>query len=151
LADTTVDQARACPLAGEVLFQLPDDVGVQAGGQVGEGGQLDGLAQELRIGHAFRIDPGNEQADLRKHLNESLLGKEDEAFAYGRAAYAERGGQIILRQGPRLAAAPTSTPCDGSFRTRRDGWCASDPGHPSRHPLPLTCLETAACIPVLTF
>ena len=45
-----------------------------------------------------RVDARDERADLREHLNQALLGQQDQALPHRRPAHAECGGQLVLRQ-----------------------------------------------------
>ena len=134
--------------------------GVQHRGQVVECGQLDGLAEELGVGDPVRVHAGHERPDLREHLNEALVGQQDQAFPHRCPAHAEGGGQLVLRQrGPgrqlqRQHLAPQRLVHDAAVRAS----AVSAAWPPSRQPatstpaldvLPDRCLYTSTDTPEL--
>ena len=67
--------------------------------QRGDKGELDGLPDELRVGHLPHVDPGDERAELREDLHEVLVGEQDEALSHRGARHRQLRGEVVLRQG----------------------------------------------------
>ncbi len=86
-------------LTAQVLAQQRDQLGVGLVRNIFQGGQFHRLAQELGVGHAGRVDPGDEGADLGEDLHQALFGQQDHALAHRCAGDPHLGGQVVLRQG----------------------------------------------------
>ncbi len=83
-------------LGDEVLLEpLEVLVGHAAGGGAHRGA-LERLADELRVGDRARGDGGDERAELRHDLDEAIVAQALQRLAHGRAADAERRGELVL-------------------------------------------------------
>ncbi len=123
-------------LEAEVRAPLPLEVGQQVPDHgVVQRRELDGLTQEPRVRDALRVDPRDERADLREHLDQALVRQQDQAFAHRRPADAEARGRLVpveaapvlesddvpVAEGAALAARLASGGPDRRRRARRGG------------------------------
>jgi hypothetical protein len=65
-----------------------------------DGGALQRLADELRVADGTGGDGGDVRPELGDDVDEPLVAQAHERLAHGRAAHAQRGGELVLRQPP---------------------------------------------------